>query len=108
MKAWLAREGLPVTRAQEPQLLAPEVRRRTPSESQRAVTAATQGLSCIMATILSMHRPALAKDSSHEEMRGHHQLEGDGRGNPKWMLLPPIHPTPPNLSKAPFTVCSLK
>lgn len=79
-----------------------------PSESQRDVTAAPWGLSCSMATILSTHRPALAKDSSHEEMRGHHQLEGDGHSNPKWMLLPPIQPTPPNLSKAPFTVCSLK
>lgn len=66
------------------------------------------GFSCIAATVLSMHRPALAKDGSHKETRGYHRLKRDGHGNPWWMLLPPIHPTPPNLSKAPFTVCSLK
>lgn len=34
-------------------------------------------------TILPVHRPALAKDSPHEETRERHHLERDGHGNPR-------------------------
>lgn len=86
----------------------PWQRQRVQETVQKSTRCCTRGDAALWP--LSVQRPTLAKDSSHEEMWGHHQLEMGkvGHGNPKWMLLLPIQPTPPHLSKAPFTVCLLK
>lgn len=44
----------------------------------------------------------------HVKRGGTPRLEGGRHGHPTRTPLPHIQPTPPNLSKAPFTVCSLK
>ena len=52
---------------------------RRPPQSQ--CDAASGRCSCTVATILSTHRAAVAKDSPRDKMWGYHQPKGDG--NPK-------------------------